>query len=159
MLSSNFTVCHRPVVSLRPRRTGSFCEDCGEARTVQRCRQQSSSGPEVRAGATQDAISIPYLQPSVEAVLANEQVPVFQGLAQEDGSSQAVTQLPQEPNSQPVQKPMRSTSQTLREIAALSIPALGSTLADPVCTHSVLRNRVNSQPFRVNHSAYKQLQA
>ena len=141
MLSSNFTVCHRPVVSLRSTRRGSFCEgDSGEVRNVQRClplsqvRQQSQPGPEVRAGATQEALLIPYLPPSVEAVLAGEVQPVLQQPVLESiDEEKPAPALPEEPATPLVQKPMRSTSQSLKEIAALSIPALGSTLADPVC--------------------------
>lgn len=157
MLSSNFTVCHRPVVSLRSRRRGSFPEDCGEVRNVQRClplsqvRQQSQSGPEVRAGATQEAVFIPYLPPSVDAELLGD--PVFQPLpenAENADAKPAAPELASEQASPPMQKPMRSTGQTLREIAALSIPALGSTLADPVCTPlfalQVLVSLICSQP-------------
>lgn len=142
MLSSNFTVCHRPVVSLRSTRRGSFCESsevqnrAALPSSIGQVRQPSQPGPEVRAGATQEAVFIPYLPPSVDAVLAGELQPVLQPVHENDELEKPAPAL-EKPAPAP-QKPMRSTSQTLGEIAALSIPALGSTLADPVCGPTIV---------------------
>eukprot|EP00892_Ulva_mutabilis_P001402 jgi/Ulvmu1/11262/UM073_0034.1 len=98
---------------------------------------QRRDGGDVRAGAVQDSSLSLNLTPSIDAVHqqgVTYQPALYAAQQEEAEQVEAIPQATDTSASAQASPPPNDVKTTLREIAALSIPALGSVLADPICS-------------------------